>query len=165
MTQEIFDAIVERLVREYQVSAVREHNFVVEFYEGPIPLFKLLAQEETESNPAIIIASFHLELDIVAAIQWFLRIRALDPNLHLTSAYLKDVSGVTYIGADAHALYLHTVQQAAVQEFIEASNSDEANTPHHIERARPSAPRVFTNVASAMQTFQKMQKKKGDVFH
>src|SRR5258708_7295014 len=52
MRPEYYEAILERLRTDYGLTLDRtEHPAVTEFYEGPLPLLKLLMSAPEEGNP------------------------------------------------------------------------------------------------------------------
>lgn len=99
------------------IKPVTENMYIHEFFEGPIPLFKLLFVERLEEGGTAMMVSFHLDVDSVDAIQWFLRIRNIYQPLMITQCYYKDDNGETFLGVTAEQLKLFKIQQAALVEW------------------------------------------------
>lgn len=167
MRPEYYVAIVDRLKREYGLETYdAEHEFIREFYEGPIPVFKLIMTAPGEDGtPSVMLISFHIELDATAAIQWFLRVRSLDPHLHIAACYLKDAEGTSYVGEDAEILKMYMIEQDVIAAFI-ASDKDAADVlGQKLPGLEPSPLKQFATYREALREFSKMQKRKGDISH
>lgn len=166
MKPEYYEAILERLQKEYGLRIDRtEHTFITEFYEGPLPVFKLIMTSEDESQPAVLIISFHLELGSPEAVQWFLRIRGLDPNLHISACYLKDAEGVSYVGEDAEILRMYMMEQDIISAWSQ-SDKDAADVLNQkLPTLPPSPVKTYADYRKALIDFHKMKKSKGDVSH
>ncbi len=106
------------LIRDkHHVSFELENKVVHEFREGPIPLFKLIFIEKLDDGGSTMGVSFHLDLDAVDVVQWFLRIRDIFNPLVLTPSYYKDDNNETFVGATAEQLRVFKIQQAALTEW------------------------------------------------
>lgn len=165
MKPEYYEAILERLQNEYGIKVDRtEHVGIAEFYEGPLPLFKLiLAQNEgTETYSALV--SFQIQLDIPTAVQWWVRLRNLDPNLMVAASYIKDAEGTSYVGDDAEIALMYMIEQDVISSWMQSEKDAEEVLNQKISHA-PSPARVYTNYRKALQEFNKMKKNKGDVSH
>lgn len=166
MKPEYYEAILERLQKDYDLHIDRsEHPGITEFYEGPLPLFKLILSAPEEDNPAILIVAFHIELDSPTAIQWYTRIRGLDPNVHLSACYLKDAEGTSYVGEDADIMRQHMMEQDLLSSWA-ASDID----PEEILGQKPPIPppspiKTFSNYKKAIVAFHRMKKNKKDLSH
>lgn len=166
MDFEYFKAIVAEINKLYGTTSDIEHQFIHEFFEGQTPLFKLILSELDGAQLGTMIVSFHIDLDTVDAIQWFLRVRNLDPNLHLTGVYLKDEAGVSYVGEDAVILRMQQVEHELAAnwkrngEELETENADVPPLPVQI-----SPTRSFMSYKDALIEFKNMKKKKGDNSH
>lgn len=166
MKPEFYEAILERLQNDFQLTVDRtEHAAITEFLEGPLPLFKLLMTTPEPDTPALLIVSFHIELDSPAAIQWWARIRHLDPNLHISACYLKDAEGVSYVGEDAEIMKMYMIEQDVISSWI-ASDKDAADVLNQkLPSMVPSPIKSFHNYRKALTEFHRMKKSKGDVSH
>lgn len=156
MTSEQYENIVTKLVKEFDLIADKtEHEAITEFYEGVLPTFKLiLAAGETENESALII-SFHVDVDAPSAIQWFLRVKALEPILYLSGSYMCDSYGVCYVGEEAEILKRYMLEQE-----ILASVTGGTAAPG-LSVKKPSV----QNYSEALIAFHKLDKKKGDTAH
>lgn len=166
MRPEYYEAILERLVKDFGLKLDRtEHPAITEFWEGPIPVFKLIMSTQEEGQPSVMLVSFHIELDSPSAIQWFARIRQLDPNLYVTGCYLKDEGGTSHVGEDADILRLYMIEQDIISAWM-ASDKDAADVLNQKLPCVPPSPlKTFSDYRKALVEFQKMNKKKGDVSH
>lgn len=165
MDTKYYKAVIAQLNKVYGTKSDVEHEFIHEFFEGPIPLFKLILSETDDGRAGAMIASFHIELDSVDAIQWFLRVRELDPELQITGCYLKDEDGVSYVGEDAAILRMHMIEQDLATAWAhsiaqEAGPDDQPPVPLKL-----SPLRAFNTYKATLIEFQKMKKKKGDISH
>jgi hypothetical protein len=165
MEFQYFIEIIKRLDNLYGTRSEEEHRFIYEFYDGPIPLFKLILNQLEGEKSGSLIASFHIELDATSAIQWFLRIRQLDPNLHITGSYLKDRNGTSYVGEDAAILRAYMVEQDIITAWLKSDKNASEVFEEPIQEIKPSPIKVFTDYKLAITKFQQMQKKKGDISH
>lgn len=165
MRLEYYEAILERLSKEYGLTLDREHQFVTELLEGPLPLFKLILSEGENEEAGIMIVSYHLEMRPPDTIQWFMRLRNLDPNLHMTASYIKDANGDSHVGEDAEILRMYMIEQDVITAWM-ASNKDAAEVlGKDLPLPKPSPVKSYNTYRQALIEFQKMQKKKGDISH
>jgi len=166
MRPEYYEAILERLQKDYQLTVDRsEHNSITEFFEGPLPLFKLIMTTPEGETPSVLIVSFHIELDTSSAIQWFLRIRQLDPNLYISECYLKDAEGGSYVGEDAEILKMYMMEQDIIAAWT-ASDTDISDfAQQELPTIPPSPLKAFSSYKAALREFNKLQKRKGVVSH
>lgn len=155
--------IIKKINELYGTTVDAEHEYIHEFYEGQLPLFKLLMSNTNEVQPPVLIVSFHLELPTTEAIQWFLRIRQLDSSLHMTGCYLKDAEGNSHVGEDAEILRMYIIEQEVISAWI-ASNKDEKEVLKKPQVTLKPTP-TFTSVQAAVAEFNRMGKKKSDQFH
>ena len=166
MRPEYFEAIIERLQAEYSLSVDRsEHESIVEFYEGPLPLFKLIVTTPPERTGPTLLISYHIELDAPSAIQWFLRVRHLDPNLMISESYLKDSKGVSYVGEDADILKMYMVEQDVVAAYMQSEKDAEDILEQELPSHQPSPIKVYSEYKKALAEFNRMEKKKGEISH
>lgn len=155
--------MVKAIADKYEVQFYAETNHVAEFFEGEIPLFKLLFSPEQDGMPAITALSFNLELTSPYAIHWFLRVREIDPNVNLTVCYLRDGRGFTYVGHDAELLRMQAIEKHAVTQFL-------LDQRKMVERAglgpqsEPEKPKAFSVLSLAVADFERPVKK-NDIFH
>ncbi len=160
-----YTAILERLKTLYGLSSETEHEFIHEMYEGPLPIFKLLMTAPSDSEPSILLVSFHLELDSPSAIQWYLRLRSLDPNVSITACYLKDADNTSYVGEDAEILRMYMIEQDVIAAYI-ASDVDAADVLNReLPTVKPSPLKTYATYRAAIVDFHKRQKSKEDISH
>lgn len=160
----IYHEIVKRMCELYGTRAEPEHEFVYEFFEGSIPLFKLILTQNV-SAPNFIVVSFYLELDSTAAIQWYLRIRSLDPGVHLSACYLKDRDGTTYVGEDAYIMRMYMVEQDTIAAYLASNKEPEDIFNNKVKPPKPSPVKTYADYRKAIVAFQGLEKKPGDHEH
>lgn len=164
MEYETYLEIIKKINESYGTSVEVEHQCIHEFFEGQDPLFKLILSNTSKDEPSILIVSFHLEMPTTQAIQWFLRLRQLDPTLHMTGCYMRDAAGNSHVGEDAEILRMYVIEQEVISAWIQ-SNKDEEEVLKKPVQNPPKRPSQFLTVQAAMAEFNRMNKKKGDSFH
>ena len=166
MRPEYYEAILERLQREFGLKIDRsEHASITEFYEGPLPLFKLImAQNEEAPETYSLLVSFQIQLDIPTAIKWFANVRKLDPNTMIAPCYIKDAEGTSHVGEDAEIILMYMVEQDVISAFI-ASEKDAEEVLNAKIIPPPSPAKVYGNYRKALKEFYAMKKNKGDISH
>lgn len=160
----IYSEILNQVRNLYGLKSEIEHDFIHEFFEGSIPLFKLILVSDDE-GPGFVMASFHIDVEASDAIQWFMRIRSLDPNLRVTACYLRDSNGASYVGEDAQVLKLYMMEQDIVSTFIQGNKDPEDIVNRHLTAEKPSQQKTYSDYDAAIHEFNKMRKKEGDVEH
>lgn len=163
MNYDVYLDVIKKLNETYGTTVEVEHQFIHEFFEGPHAIFKLILND-TPEHPGILLVSFHLDLPSPAAIQWFLRIRQLDPTLFMTGCYLKDAQGNSHVGDDADILKMYMLEQEVISAWIQ-SNKDEEEALKAPQLVPPTPKPVFNTVKAALVEFDRMNKKKDDTFH
>lgn len=140
---------------KFDIKYEVENRWIREFFEGPIPLFKLLFVKNTKKDETSIMVSFHLDVDSVDAIQWFLRIRSIFKPLTLTQCYYKDDNKETFLGVEAEQLKLYKIQQAALIDWGSNKKSARALTKTKaVGRSRPiGRDKGFSNLEDAEKEF------------
>lgn len=158
--------VVNQITNLYGVTAVQEHEFITEFCEGPLPIFKLISVTQDDGTNFLML-SFHIEVEAVIAIQWFVRVRALDPDVRVTACYLRDASGVSHVGEDAHILRLYMIEQDIMSSFIQSDKDphDVVNESAKVLSTKPSPVKTYADYRNAIDAFNKLEKKKGDLEH
>lgn len=159
-----YGEIITQIKNLYDVSYEAEHQYIHEFSEGPIALFKLILVNSNEGK-SFMMVSFHIEVEAMDAIQWFMRIRALDPNLRVTACYLKDSNGESYVGEDAQILKLYMIEQDIISTFIEGTKDPEEILNRADAVVKPSPLKTYSNYKLALGGFKKLTKKDGDIEH
>lgn len=160
-----YSEILRQVRNLYGVSSEPEHDCIHEFFEGPLPLFKLILVAANDDGPGFTMVSFHIEIEAAVAINWFLRIRALDPNLRVTACYLKDTNGESYVGDDAHVLKLYMIEQDIVSTFIQGTKDPEEIVNQKVVPVKPSPIKTYSDYRVAITQFKKLTKQEGDVEH
>ena len=165
MTGVMFTAIAEQLVTEFGLRQEEEHPAVREFYEGSIPIFKLILAEQDVDAPYVMLVSFHIEVESTSAIQWFARIRHYEPELRIARVYLKDADGASHVGDDAQILRMYMLEQDVISAYIASDKDASEVAGQQIPTPKPSPLKPITSYRHAVLEFQRMTKKKGDVSH
>lgn len=166
MRPEFYQAIVERLQKEFNLSIDRsEHIAITEFFEGPLPLFKLILASNKDSEEFSMLVSFQIQLDAPTAIIWFTRIRQLDPNLSVTASYIKDADGVSYVGEDAEVVLMFMVEQDVISTFIQSNKDPDDILNQSVNPINPSPAKTYNNYRKALKDFKHLKKSKEDMSH
>lgn len=160
----VYKEVVQQIRNLYGVKPEQEHAFIHEFFEGPLPLFKLILVS-SDSGPGFIMVSFHIEVEASDAIQWFARVRALDPNVRVTACYLRDSHGTSYVGEDAHILRLYMIEQDVISNYIKGDKDPEEIVNRQVTAAKPSPLKTYSDYKVAINEFNKLTKKDGDIEH
>lgn len=165
--QKAYEKMVTGIVDLYGVKPYKEHECVREFYEGDIPLFKLIYSPGDEEQEPMIVVSFHLDVDSVYAIQWYTRLQDLCPPLRITHCYYQDDAGQTFVGEYAEIVKMYKTEQAAIANWIrENEETDEENLEKKvIVEPSNSLKKVYTSKEQAVQDFNRMKKGKKDEYH
>jgi hypothetical protein len=165
MTGVMYAAIAEQLVTEFGLRVEEEHPAVREFYEGPVPIFKLILAEEDIDAPPVMLVSFHIELESTYAVQWFAKIRHYDHELRIARVYLKDADGASHVGDDAQILRMYMLEQDVISAYIASDKDAHQVAGQEIPTPKPSPLRPVTSYRHAVLEFQRMTKKKGSMSH
>lgn len=164
MTPEQYLEIIKKINDTYGTTAEVEHRFIHEFFEGSIPVFKLILSKTDEAVPGIMIVSFHLDTAITTAIQWFVRLRQLDVHLHITGSYIKNGNGETYVGEEAELFKMYSMEQAIIAAWNRVSKP-ESNSTRSLSITSNLVKRITTAADAAIAEFEKNAKNKDDTFH
>ena len=159
-----YDEMLSQIRHLYDVACESEHRFIHEFFEGQLPVFKLILVDNTD-GPGFIMVSFHIEMEASAAIQWFMRIRQMDPNLRVTQCYLKDQNGVSYVGEDAQVLRLYVIEQEIMSSYIQGDKDADEIITQTVTSDKPSPVRTYSDQKTTIDAFNKLKKSKGDFEH
>lgn len=126
-TYDNYITYVDEVADKYSLAVIQEHEQIHEFLEGEnIPLFKLVyGPTNLTNNENVVVATFHLDLDPVDAIQWYSRLYTIIPNLRLQSSYYKDDRGETFIGEHAENVRHYKLEQKVITEWMESKRNDE----------------------------------------
>lgn len=163
MMSMIYAEIVNQVKILHGLRSEREHEFVHEFFEGPIPLFKLILANN-EERP-FVAASFHIEMEASDAIQWFARVRSLDANLRIAPCYLRDSDGTSYVGEDAQILRLYMLEQDIISRYVSGNKDPEEIVNARTPAIKPSPLKTYSDYKHAISEFNKLKKKDGDTEH
>lgn len=159
----IYTEILNQMRILYGLTSDQEHEAIHEFFEGPLPVFKLILVTSDE-GPGFTMVSFHIEVQAAEAIQWFLRIRGLEPNLRVGPCYLRDTAGTTYVGEDAQVLKLYMVEQDILSNYIQGTKDAEEIVNKELA-TKPSPLKTYSDYKIAINQFHKLTKKDGDIEH
>jgi len=161
----IYSEVVKQVKNLYGLASESEHEFIHEFFEGLLPMFKLILVAPNDEGPGFVMVSFHIEVEAAVAIQWFSRIRTLDPNLRVTACYLRDSNGTSYVGDDAHVLRLYMVEQDLMSTFIQGNKDPEEIINKKVAEPKPSPLKTYLDYRVAINHFKKLVKQEGDIEH
>lgn len=161
----VYSEIVKQVKTIYGLTSEAEHECIHEFFEGPLPVLKLILVAANDDGPGFLMVSFHIEIEAAEAIQWFIRIRSLDPNLRVTACYLKDSHGVSYVGDDAHVLRLYMIEQDIVSTFIQGNKDPEEIINQKVSELKPAPLKTYLDYRTALKHFTQLVKKDGDIEH
>lgn len=160
----IYSEILKQVRNLYGLTSDQEHIYVHEFFEGPLPLFKLILVNGSDEGPGYTMISYHIEVEAAEAVQWFLRVRNLEPNLRLGPCYLRDQNGMSYVGDDAHVLRLYMIEQDILSNYIQGTK-DAEEIINSKATPKPSPLKTYADYKIALKQFNKLTKKEGDVEH
>lgn len=160
----IFSEILNQMRNLYGLTSDQEHEAIHEFFEGPLPVFKLILVNSDE-GPGFTMVSFHIEVQAAEAIQWYVRIRNLEPGLRVTACYLRDSAGTSYVGEDAQVLKLYMVEQDILSNYIQGTKDAEEIVNPKVAIAKPSPLKTYSDYKTAINQFHRLTKKDGDIEH
>lgn len=160
-----YKEIVNRLVELYGSKTESAHPFIYEFLEGSIQLFKLILNQDDSGEAGEVVLSFHIELEAVDVIQWFLRVRALDPLVKLTHCYIHDQDGNVYVGEDAHILRAYTIEQEILSAYLASEKDGEEIVSAKVQSEKPRPVKAYSDYKTALNAFKNLGKKKNDTEH
>lgn len=157
----VYYTIVGLLKEEYDLSIDVENKYIHEFFEGSLPVFKLMYVKNEDRDDRLLV-SFHLDLTAVEAIQWFLRIRHFNHGLMLTQSYCKDDNGETFLGPAAEQIRMYRIQQEALAEYVgDIEGAKKAANSKIVGRKRPyGRDWGYIDEHEATQEFSMMQRDK-----
>lgn len=164
-----YNWIIDKLSSKYGIHAKKEHEYVHEFFEGPIPVMKLMygINEKNGVRENRILVSFHLNLDSVDAIQWYLRIQNFHPTLYMVSCYFKDDNNETFLGQGAELIKMYKDEQLILANW--AKDKDETKkivAQKIVGRAKHKLSNYdFTDIDQALNEFNKMDREDKDKCH
>lgn len=111
--------IIGKMKDIYKLDVDPEHKEIHTFYREKRPLFKLFYGVFKEDKHASIVVSFHIDMYHPEAIQWFINLYNVSPQIALHDSYVEDSAGETYLGEDAVALKQIYVAQDVLHEWLE----------------------------------------------
>lgn len=160
-----FNYLLQNLKDTYGLSPIKVADGVYDVAEGTIGIFQLIYGKTEKSKDKILI-SIHLDTDPIDAIQWYLRVKDMCPDLYLTSSHYKDDYGETFMGQSAHIIREYKVEQRVISQW----DKGEKETKEFIEskisgRDRTTIPNAFIDETEALREFNKMQKDDEEKYH
>ena len=160
-TLEDYHFLIGRISEKYDIEFISENEVIHEFYEGDIPLFKALyVHKSVEVSTPRLMLSFHLEMSIPEAIEWYSRVynESGAMRILLTESYFKDDNNETFLGVDAEQIKMYKVQQQILAEYAGDKESAERTAKAKvIGRHRPvGRDRGYFDKREALQEFSIM---------
>lgn len=117
--------VIGKLKDIFGLSIDVDHPDIHTFYKDKRPLFKLFfGMFEKDENPSIVV-SFHIELFHPEAINWFVNIYKIHPQITMHDSYIEDSAGETYLGEDAMALKETYMAQEILGTWLDNSTREE----------------------------------------
>lgn len=110
-------------IYKLEVDVVNKNIHI--FYENKIPIFKLLFGSFAKNGQEAIVVSFHIDVKITHAIQWFSNIEQIHPDLKVADAYIEDDKGETYLGEDAEFIKNLKFQREVLDTWLSNRGEDE----------------------------------------
>ena len=147
--------LLEGLKDKYGLSYHADHPDIHEFYEGPIPLFKLIYATTEQGVPKLLLA-VHLDINPVDAIQWHLRIRDLHNEIYITECYFKDDNGETFMGQKAETIRMYKNQQKIISEWSRDKEDTKKFLEAKIVGRSKHQPIAHVDKEKAIHEFNKM---------
>lgn len=121
--------VIGKLKDIYQVEVDVNHRDVHTFYYQKIPVFKLLFGEfqtanQKEKEQAIVV-SFHIDLKVTEAVQWWINIHAIHPLIKVAEVYVEDDKGESYLGEDARMIQSLKYQREILDHWLTNKGEEE----------------------------------------
>lgn len=156
-----FKQYVDDIAQRYGLGAHPEHDQIYEFYEAEeVPLFKLIfGPSDKSDNQNVVIVTFILGLDPVDAIQWFLRVRNVIPEVRLQASYFKDDNGETFLGEHAEIIKMYKDEQKVLSDYINSKQDEEeakAYVRGRVEGRVRDKTKAFNDMEEAAIEFNRM---------
>lgn len=128
MIQSLFDEYIYtigKLKDVYKFEVDTSHREIHTFYLDKIPIFKLLLGKYQGTEETNIVISFHIDIDAVTAVDWFMRVSDIHPLLKIADSYIEDDRGETYLGEDAKTIKNLKLQQEVLEAWLEQKDKQD----------------------------------------
>lgn len=164
--RDIYHLFLGELQEHYGLHIDKMTDIAYEASEGIVPLFQVIYGRRKDEALDHIFLSFHLDMDPLHAVQWFLRARTIYPDVGLAQSYYKDDYGECYLGDQALALKFYKEQQMAIQQWNDLPDEEKVEPVGKITgRARPDATKNYIDPKEALAEFNKMRLTDEDKYH
>ena len=117
--------IIGKLKDIYKLEVDVPHQNIHTFYKNKAPIFKLLYGSYTKTGDTNIVVSFHIDIKVTEAIQWFVNIANIHPLLKVAEVYIEDDKGETYLGEDAEFIKNLKFQREVLDAWMSSRGEDE----------------------------------------
>ena len=155
---------LQEISQYFGLTIRSEHEFIHEFFEEKIPVFKIALLPDKKSSQTVI--AFHVDIDPATAVQWWEQLRAIYPPLKVTANYITDHQGNTCVGETAEVLKRYLLEQEIISAYIESDMDDDAvlNKKPHLELLDNKI-KDLTSQETALEAFHNLRKRTDDQCH
>lgn len=158
--------LLDNLSKKYNLTLYKEQEVVYELSNGNTPIFKLMYNKLKKSEEFVIVLSFHLDTNCIDAIDWYIKITHLVPEILLTESYYKDDYGESYLGQTAEVIKQYKLEQSILGNWTKGSEEVKSFVKNKISgRQRPEREKGYTSSKDAEKEFYIMQKEDEDKCH
>ena len=112
-----FKNLISKLESFYNVTFLPDVKNVATAVDKEGELFKLIKGNFQDIRSDSIVLSFHLGINTVEAIEWYMRIRNLYDELRLSSCYFVDDDGNVFFGEDAELIKMYKDEQIILADY------------------------------------------------
>ncbi len=119
--------VIGKIKDVHKLSVDVDHKDIHTFYKDKVPKFKLLFGTYNDDNSCIVV-SFHIDVNSMEAIQWFLNIKDIHPLAKITEPYVEDEQGETWLGKDAQKIRDMIFERDIIAEWVDDHDEEELQT-------------------------------------
>lgn len=117
--------VIGKLKDTYNLDVDVDHKDIHTFFRNKRPLFKLFFGIFEQDKEQSIVVSFHLDIYHPEAIQWFIKIYNIHPQVKLHDSWIQDSAGETYLGEDALSIKEVYNSQRILDDWLNSHNEED----------------------------------------
>lgn len=121
--------LLQMLKDHFQLTSKKDGEHLHEMYEGSVPIFNLIMTQTYQHRDDRILMSFHLGINPLDAIQWYMRVKNLQSRVYMTECYFRDDKGTIFLGQDAEIIKMYKDEQRIISNW----ERDQEQTKKFIE--------------------------------